>query len=99
MTKEKIKPSEEGDYTLNNPFKPTNDKSAWESLAFFPITGLFSAALPFIINKKTGSDSGISTGKKNIKDVLKDIADEEKGKSASFRPHLKIKEIADILEN
>ena len=73
MTKEKITPSEEGDYTLNNPFKSTNDKSAWESLAFFPITGLFSAALPFIINKKTGSDSGISTGKKNIKDVLKDI--------------------------
>ncbi|QQQ27473.1 serine hydrolase domain-containing protein [Chryseobacterium indoltheticum] len=31
--------------------------------------------------------------------ILSNIADEEKGKSASFRPHLKIKEIADILEN
>ena len=31
--------------------------------------------------------------------ILSNIADEEKGKSAAFRPHLKIKEIADILEN
>lgn len=31
--------------------------------------------------------------------ILSNIADEEKGKSASFRPHLKIKEIADIFEN
>lgn len=31
--------------------------------------------------------------------ILSNIADEEKGKSASFRPHLKIKQIADILEN
>lgn len=31
--------------------------------------------------------------------ILSNIADEEKGKSASFRPHIKIKEIADILEN
>lgn len=31
--------------------------------------------------------------------ILSNIADEEKGKSASFRPHIKIKEVADILEN
>lgn len=31
--------------------------------------------------------------------ILSNIADEEKGKSASFRPHLKIKEVADIFEN
>lgn len=31
--------------------------------------------------------------------ILSNIADEEKGKSASFRPHLKMKEVADILEN
>ena len=31
--------------------------------------------------------------------ILSNIADEEKGKSAAFRPHLKIKETADILEN
>jgi CubicO group peptidase (beta-lactamase class C family) len=31
--------------------------------------------------------------------ILSNIADEEKGKSAAFRPHLKIKEIADIFEN
>ncbi|WP_435524009.1 serine hydrolase [Chryseobacterium indoltheticum] len=31
--------------------------------------------------------------------ILSNIADEEKGKSASFRPHIKIKEITDILEN
>lgn len=30
--------------------------------------------------------------------ILSNIADEEKGKSASFRPHLKIKEVADIIE-
>lgn len=31
--------------------------------------------------------------------ILSNIADEEKGKSAAFRPHLKIKEAADLLEN
>ena len=31
--------------------------------------------------------------------ILSNIADEEKGKSAAFRPHLKIKEVADLLEN
>jgi len=31
--------------------------------------------------------------------ILSNIADEEKGKFAAFKPHLKIKEIADILEN
>lgn len=31
--------------------------------------------------------------------ILSNIADEEKGKSTSFRPHLKIKEVSDILEN
>ncbi|MFL9834853.1 serine hydrolase domain-containing protein [Chryseobacterium terrae] len=31
--------------------------------------------------------------------ILSNIADEEKGKTASFRPHKKIKEIADIFEN
>lgn len=31
--------------------------------------------------------------------ILSNIADEEKGKSAAFRPHLKIKEVSDMLEN
>jgi len=31
--------------------------------------------------------------------ILSNIADEEKGKQAVFRPHIKIKNIADILEN
>ncbi|MFY1048369.1 serine hydrolase domain-containing protein [Chryseobacterium sp. GP-SGM7] len=31
--------------------------------------------------------------------ILSNIADEEKGKSASFRPHLTIKKISDFLEN
>jgi len=31
--------------------------------------------------------------------ILSNIADEEKGKSASYRPHKEIKKIADILEN
>jgi CubicO group peptidase (beta-lactamase class C family) len=31
--------------------------------------------------------------------ILSNIADEEKGKSAAFKPHLKIKQIADLLEN
>ncbi|REC54284.1 serine hydrolase [Chryseobacterium piscium] len=31
--------------------------------------------------------------------ILSNIADEEKGKSAAFKPHLKMKEIADVLEN
>ena len=31
--------------------------------------------------------------------ILSNIADEEKGKSAAFRPHLKIKETTDLLEN
>lgn len=31
--------------------------------------------------------------------ILSNIADEEKGKTASFQPHLKIKQISDVLEN
>ena len=30
--------------------------------------------------------------------ILSNIADEEKGKSASFRPHLEIKKIGDVIE-